>query len=79
LVSRSRGRTTYTGLRRYTLHAQSIASVGGVKPVFGADGASPDDRFPLAGTLRLGDAGDLRSGCFGGRPHLFGQFLGLSR
>ena len=36
-----------------SLHVKSIASVGGVKPAFGADGASPDDRFPLAGTLRL--------------------------
>ena len=26
---------------------------GGLKPAFVADGASPDDRFPLAGTLRL--------------------------
>ena len=52
-MSLSRGRTTYSGTRAVSLHVKSIASVGGVKPAFGADGASPDDRFPLAGTLRL--------------------------
>ena len=53
MVPRTGGRTTYSGTRAVSLHVKSIASVGGVKPAFGADGASPDDRFPLAGTLRL--------------------------
>ena len=53
LGSSPRGRTTYSGTRAVSLHVKSITSVGGMKPAFGADGASPDDRFPLAGTLRL--------------------------